>query len=250
MRSLLNRGRRAAAAQPKPAEAPQNLDRGFEELRDRVAEATMTSDERMHALYQAINYVADAGVAGDVVECGVWRGGSSMLGALALLARDESSRTLWLYDTFEGMTPPGELDVKYDGAAASEELARQERRADVVNDWCVATIEDVRSNMQATGYPMDRVRLVQGKVEDTIPAQTPDAIAVLRLDTDWFESTWHELIHLYPRLVPGGVLIVDDYGWWKGAREAVDRYFTEHGVRMLLSRIDGTGRMGTKPGAH
>jgi hypothetical protein len=250
MRSLLNRGRRRdAAAQPRAARPPQNLDAGFEELRDRVAEATMTSDERMHALFQAINYVTSAGIAGDVVECGVWRGGSSMLGAFALLAHDEASRTLWLYDTFEGMTPPGELDVKYDGSSASDELARQERRADLVNDWCVATIEDVRSNMQETGYPMNRVRLVEGKVEETIPTQAPDAIAILRLDTDWFESTWHELIHLYPRLVPGGVLIVDDYGWWQGAREAVDRYFDEHGVRMLLSRIDETGRMGIKPAA-
>jgi O-methyltransferase len=222
------------------------MDPGFEDLRERVAGATMTSTERMHALHQAVNYVTDAGVAGDVVECGVWRGGSSMLSALSLLARGDTSRTLWLYDTFEGMTPPGDLDVKFDGAPADELLAAQERSADAVNDWCVATVDDVRANMQSTGYPAARVRYVQGKVEETIPAEAPDAIAILRLDTDWFESTQHELVHLYPRLVPGGVLIVDDYGWWQGAREAVDRYFADHGVRMLLARVDQTGRMGVK----
>lgn len=207
----------------------------------------MTSPERMHALYQAVNYVTDAGVPGDVVECGVWRGGSSMLSALSLLAREDASRTLWLYDTFEGMTPPGELDVKFDGASADELLAAQEPSADAVNDWCVATIDDVRANMESTGYPAERVRYVQGKVENTIPMEAPDGIAILRLDTDWFESTQHELVHLYPRLAPGGVLIVDDYGWWRGAREAVDRYFADHDVRMLLGRVDQTGRMGVKP---
>jgi len=207
----------------------------------------MTSPERMHALYQAVNYVTDAGVPGDVVECGVWRGGSSMLSALSLIARADTSRTLWLYDTFEGMTPPTELDVKFDGASAGELLAAQERTADAANDWCVATIDDVRANMDSTGYPAERLRYVQGKVEDTIPLEAPDRIAILRLDTDWFESTHHELVHLYPRLVPGGVLIVDDYGWWQGAREAVDRYFAENDVHMLLARVDPTGRMGVKP---
>jgi O-methyltransferase len=223
------------------------VDAGFDDLRGRVAHATMTSPERMHALYQAVNYVTDAGVPGDVVECGVWRGGSSMLSALSLLAREDASRTLWLYDTFEGMTPPGALDVKFDGASADELLAGQEPSADAVNDWCVATIDDVRANMESTGYPAEHVRYVQGKVEDTIPMEAPDGIAILRLDTDWFESTQHELVHLYPRLAPGGVLIVDDYGWWRGAREAVDRYFADHDVRMLFTRVDQTGRMGVKP---
>jgi O-methyltransferase len=250
MRSRLFSGRarrHAADVALVQATGPENLDPGFSPLRDRVAHATMTSSERMHALYQAINYAMDAGLDGDVVECGVWRGGSSMLAALALLERQDSARTLWLYDTFEGMTPPGELDVKYDGAPADQLLATQERSADAVNDWCVASLEDVHANMAGTGYPADRVRLVKGKVEETIPAEAPEAIAVLRLDTDWFESTHHELIHLYPRLVPGGVLIVDDYGWWQGAREAVDRYLADHGVCMLLTRIDDTGRMGVKP---
>jgi hypothetical protein len=147
------------------------------------------------------------------------------------------------------MTPPSELDVRYDGGTAHTLLAAQEATPDAVNDWCVASIDAVRENMRRTAYPLERIRFVKGKVEDTIPANAPDAMAILRLDTDWFESTWHELVHLYPQ-IPGGVLIVDDYGWWKGARRAVQRYFVEHDVRMLLTRVDNTGRMGIKPGGR
>jgi hypothetical protein len=100
--------------------------------------------------------------------------------------------------------------------------------------------------MKETGYSMDKVHLVKGKVEDTIPATIPNEIALLRLDTDWYESTLHELVHLYPRLKPGGVLIIDDYGHWRGARQAVDEYFEKHGIRGLLNRIDYTCRIMVK----
>jgi hypothetical protein len=89
---------------------------------------------------------------------------------------------------------------------------------------------------------------VKGKVEDTIPRAAPKQIALLRLDTDWYESTYHELKHLYPRLVPGGVLILDDYGHWEGARRAVDQYFEEERIRLFLHRIDYAGRLAIKPG--
>jgi hypothetical protein len=111
--------------------------------------------------------------------------------------------------------------------------------------WCYSSDAEVAANMRTTGYPEDLVRLVKGKVEDTIPGLAPAEIAVLRLDTDWYESTRHELTHLYPRLAPGGVLIIDDYGYWAGARKAVDEYFAG---ALFLSRIDGTGRIAIKPG--
>ena len=94
--------------------------------------------------------------------------------------------------------------------------------------------------------PTPGVEFVQGRVENTLPAAAPPEIAVLRLDTDWYESTRHELEHLYPRLVDGGVLIVDDYGYWQGARQAVDEYFGETGEAILLNRIDDTGRIAVK----
>jgi predicted O-methyltransferase YrrM len=105
---------------------------------------------------------------------------------------------------------------------------------------------EVRATLLSTRYPAERVHLVEGKVEDTLPAAAPEQIAVLRLDTDWYESTKHELEQLYPRLSPGGVLILDDYGHYEGARRAVEEYFAEHGGRPLLTRVDYTGRVGVK----
>jgi hypothetical protein len=100
--------------------------------------------------------------------------------------------------------------------------------------------------MDSTGYPSDLINYVEGKVEETIPVNAPDQISLLRLDTDWYESTKHELIHLYPRLVEGGVLIIDDYGHWQGARRAVDEYIEENNLPLLLCRIDYTGRITVK----
>ena len=218
----------------------------FTALHQRCAPFTMTSVERMHALYEAVRYVSAAHIPGDVVECGVWRGGSSMLAALTL-AQSGENRRLWLYDTFEGMPPPGEHDLRYTGEHAGESLDPAQRVAGASNDWAYATLDDVRSNMASAGRD-DDVEFVVGKVEDTIPARAPESIALLRLDTDWYESTRHELQHLYPRLAEGGVLIIDDYGHWQGARRAVDEYFRDRPI--LLNRIDYTGRIAIKPPAR
>jgi len=110
--------------------------------------------------------------------------------------------------------------------------------------WAVADIEDVRRNMASTGYPQDLVRYLKGPVEQTLPALGPPGpIALLRLDTDWYESTKHELMHLFPLVRPGGILIIDDYGHWEGARKAVDEYFAATGRPFFLHRIDYTGRL-------
>jgi hypothetical protein len=106
--------------------------------------------------------------------------------------------------------------------------------------------EVVRERVESTGYPPERIHLIEGRVEDTLPATAPDRLALLRLDTDWYASTRHELLHLYPLLGDGGVLIVDDYGHYEGARQAVDEYFAERGETVLLQRIDYTGRMAVK----
>ncbi len=102
------------------------------------------------------------------------------------------------------------------------------------------------ANLAATGYDAQRLHYVKGKVEDTIPSAAPEQIAILRLDTDWYASTRHELEHLYPRLARGGVLIIDDYGHWEGARRAVDEYFATQQVAILLNRLDQTGRIAIK----
>lgn len=222
----------------------------FDELTARivhaVSEFTMTSSERVHELVNAVRYVVDRGIQGDFVECGVWRGGSSMAMALTLLEFGRENRDLYLYDTFEGMSAPTDADVSFDGNPAEKKF--KDRQLSVESsDWCRSPIDEVEANLATTRYPASRLHLIKGKVEDTLPREMPAGpIAILRLDTDWYESTRHELLHLYPRLVQGGVLIIDDYGHWAGARRAVDEYFEAHGLTLFLGRIDYTARVAIK----
>lgn len=206
---------------------------------------TMTRPSRVYALIEAVKYVVAHGIEGDFVECGVWKGGSVMSMAL-ILQRLGAERDIHLFDTFSGMSPPTEEDwnEKEGNAAAKFEKTKLD---DGGADWCYSDLEEVRENVTSTGYPTDRFHFIQGRVEETLPDRAPENIALLRLDTDFYESTRHELIHLYPRLVPGGVLILDDYGHWKGARKAVDEYLAAHDVPILLNRVDFSGRIAVKP---
>jgi hypothetical protein len=219
-----------------------DVDRGTREIYHRVAPYTMTSPERIAAVCDAMQYVSSARIPGGYVECGVWRGGSSMAAALSLLAAGDTTRELYLFDTFEGMTAPSEHDVRAEDHSSASRLLSASGSSDKI--WCRASIEDVTANILSTAYPADKIRLCRGVVEDTLPREAPQQIAVLRLDTDWYESTKHELETLYPRLSRGGVLIVDDYGYWAGARKAVDDYFAHRPI--LLNRIDRTARIAVK----
>jgi O-methyltransferase len=212
------------------------------EIINRVAPYTMTSVERQISLIRAVRHIVRNRIPGCFVECGVWRGGSSMTVALTLLQEGERLRLLYLYDTFEGMTAPEERDKNFEGVSARSLLDRDTNRQGVY--WAVAGLDDVRRNMDSTGYPSHFVRCVRGPVERTLPAGAPDQpIALLRLDTDWYESTRQELVHLYPRVSQGGILILDDYGYWQGARQAVDEYFANLVTPCFLHRIDYTGRL-------
>jgi O-methyltransferase len=210
-----------------------------------VRPRTMTSKDKLFALVSAVRYVAEHDVPGDIVECGVWRGGSMQAVARTLLEAGDTSRDLYLFDTFEGMPPPSEQDVRRDGAPAAQLLASTPRR-EGSRVWAYASREDVQTGMAEIGYPAERVHLRQGKVEDTVPAQAPDQISILRLDTDWYSSTKHELDHLYDRLVPGGVLLIDDYGYWQGSRTATDEFIRERKAKLLLLRMS-SGRIAVKP---
>jgi O-methyltransferase len=215
------------------------------ELVARVQPFTMTDPLAVVGLVDALRYLDRGNVEGAFVECGVWRGGSSMAAALWMMSSGASMRELWLYDTFEGMTDPTEEDVRArDGLRASETFESSRRsEPDARSDWfwAEASLADVQENLASTGYPPELIRLVKGPVEKTIPSETPDRIALLRLDTDWYSSTRHELEYLIPRLQPGGVLIVDDYHYWQGSRRAVDEYFAEIGITPSFSRIGTNG---------
>ena len=214
---------------------------------EKVKGLTATGPGRMVGLIDAVKHISANRIEGAFVECGVWRGGSSMLAALTLIELGDTHRDLLLFDTFEGMSPPTDKDVTFDGTKAQDLLDTSERREELDNYWCIGSVENVQRNMLSTGYPKGKVHLIKGKVEDTIPQHAPERIALLRLDTDWYESTRHELEHLYPRLAPNGVLIIDDYGHWVGAKQAVDEYFATQKLKPFLSRLDYTGRLVIKP---
>jgi hypothetical protein len=236
---------------PKPAQVFKSslltfddLDADFKEYYDLVIDFTKTSTERLYALHTAINYIVSSCISGSVVECGVWRGGSSMLSALRLKALGDATRMLYLYDTYAGMSEPKKVDVNIGDNSAINKW--NSHSAVDKNLWDYVPLEEVQQNMRLTEYPEDYIRFVKGKVEDTMPSILPDRIALLRLDTDWYESTYHEMVHLYPLLEIGGVLLIDDYGHWKGARKAVDQYITENRLSLYLHRIDYTGRVAIK----
>lgn len=207
---------------------------------------TMTSDLRVAALCDAVRYLSEHRIPGAVVECGVWRGGSMMAAARTLSEAGDRDRHLYLFDTFAGMTAPGAEDIAIDGESAKDLMARTSDKDGADSVWCRAPLEGVRRAMSETGYDPSKIHYVAGRVEDTLPAAAPEHIALLRLDTDWYESTRHEMLHLFPRLAIGGVLILDDYGHWLGARRAVDEYLREHRVPLFLQKIDYTGRYAVK----
>lgn len=227
---------------------PRDFDREAIDLIETVQPYTMTSSERILATVNSTEYVVRNSIPGALVECGVWKGGSMMAIAMTLLKLGETDRDLYLFDTFEGMSAPTEFDVTREGLDAAPVWQESQDGSDS-NVWCRAPIDEVRAAVLSTGYDPERVHLVKGMVEDTLPAGAPDQIAMLRLDTDFYESTRHELIHLYPLLEVGGPLIFDDYGIWEGARKAADEYFAENNIRILLDRTDNTGRVGIKQSA-
>jgi hypothetical protein len=229
----------------EPHAFPFDFDESDKELYRRVGPYTMTTPPRVYALVRAVEYVVARGVPGAIVECGVWRGGSMMAAALTLLRLGITDRELYLYDTFAGMPPPSEVDTTRSGERAADLLAQEDEDSHI---WAIASLSDVRAAVLSVDYPEQRIHFVEGLVEETLPATAPEEIALLRLDTDWYQSTKHELEQLYPRLAPGGVLILDDYGHWQGARRAVVEYFAEHRITLLLNRVDGTARICVKPG--
>jgi hypothetical protein len=230
-------------------ESTADIKSGFLEVYKRCQDYTLTPFKAMYAIYEAASYVAKARIAGDFVECGVWKGGSSMIAALAFLQHNSPDRKLYLYDTYEGMPDFADNDGNIEASLSPFQLAMnltaQIRGSNA--GILYAPLEDVRRNMQSTGYPEENIFFVKGMIEDTIPAQAPEQISLLHLDSDLYQSTYHELVHLYPRLTKGGVLLIDDYGSWKGSKKATDQYFEEHGISMLLASVGAGGaHMGIK----
>jgi hypothetical protein len=206
----------------------------------------MTGPEKIYALCHAVRHIVGHGVPGAIVECGVWRGGSMMAVARTLLELGVDDRELYLFDTYEGMPEPTVEDVDFAGVSAYERWQSQ-RHNRLVPREAAASLREVREAMESVGYEPSRVHFVKGMVEDTIPESAPAEIALLRLDTDYYESTRHEMFELYPRLSRGGVLIVDDFGHFRGSAKAVREYIDSSGEPIYLNRIDYSARVAVKP---
>jgi O-methyltransferase len=229
-----------------PHEIPD--DQAYAAIFDKVAPYTMTARdglETTYALFQAVKYICQNTIGGDIVECGVWRGGSMMLVAYALTHFGDMSRELYLYDTFAGMTEPSEVDVDFDNVAYKQRWKQITAQGGLMGFG--DTVEGVKANLAQTGYPQRQMHFVVGDVLKTIPATLPSRISLLRLDTDWYQSTLHELEHLYELLVPHGVLIIDDYGWCRGSRKATDLFFQQLPFKPMMHRVDQGPRVIIKP---
>lgn len=203
-----------------------------EEFLNIVKPHSMTSEERIYELFNSLEYIRINNINGDFVECGVWRGGN-VLGIMEYLDFYKIyDRNIWLYDTFNGMTKPDEIDIDFRNIKASDIFEKIK---------CYCSIDDVNKNLSLSNYPKKNLKYIVGDVNKTLEniVNLPNKISLLRLDTDWYESTKKELEILYPLLINNGVLIVDDYGHWKGSKLAVDEYFTNKTIN--INYIDYTG---------
>ena len=195
---------------------------------------TMTSEERIISLFESLEYIRLNNIEGDFVECGVWKGGN-ILGMMEYLSyHNMMDRKVWIYDTFEGMTNPEDDDVDFNNTKAK----------DIIDGIrCYSPLEEVKINLSSSSLPNDRLVYVVGDICETLDYEKniPNKISILRLDTDWYKSTKKEMEVLYPKLINNGVLIVDDYGHWKGSKKAVDDYITDQKLNLKIEKIDYTG---------
>ena len=207
------------------------MDRGV--FRSIVRPYTMTTPPRINALFQSMEYIRENGIKGDYVECGVWRGGN-ILGMMRYLEyHNNTEQNIWLYDTFCGMTPPESVDVDF----------MENKAADILDQvFCLNSLDEVKQALTHSNYPSEKVKYVIGDICETLllKENVPDKIALLRLDTDWYNSTKIELEVLWDKLEMGAPCIIDDYGHWQGCRKAVDEFFGNLPKTHQFEHIDYT----------
>ena len=207
-----------------------------------ISNYSMSTPANHWAIIQSIKHISKNNIDGDFVECGVWKGGNIILFKLIsdLL---KLNKNIYAFDTFEGMPEPGEKDFDLKNIDAKKTFDKYKNK-DI--KWCYSTLDEVKSNIKSfNANYIETYNFVKGKVEETLNDEKnlPNKISLLRLDTDFFDSTKKELEVLFPKLVSGGVLIIDDYGHWKGAKKAVDQYFELDKNFLWLHRIDYASRL-------
>ena len=227
-----------------PPKYPQDFSDFSKQLCETVLPYTMTSKERLVTIESATRYLLNNDIQGAFVESGVGAGGSMMAVAYTLLDLGIRDRDIYLFDTYAGMAEPTAPDVSIFGKSAKRKY--DSKLQDGVSMWNYFPLAEVEANMRRTGYPDNQIKLVEGLVQKTLPNNDIEAIALLRLDTNLYESTKVEMAELFPKLSLGGVLIIDDYNRWLGQRKAVDDYIEEHSVGILLTRVDDHCVQGVK----
>ena len=241
IKKLINNGFKKLGYQISPITQKFSiLDETFSKHHKLCKKYSMTKKYAMYATYLSTKYVSENQISGSLVECGVFKGGNSMMMAATLAELDDTNREIFLYDTFEGMSEPSEIDVRHDGKNAQKVWKDSQRENH--NEWVYSSLDEVKKNMDKVSYPKKNIIFVKGDVCKTLNKKVPENISLLRLDTDFYESTKKELEVLYPRLVKGGVLLIDDYDSWQGARKAVDEYFKKIGEKPLLFLVGQSGR--------
>ena len=207
-----------------------------------ISNFSMSTPANHWAIIQSIKHISKNNIDGDFVECGVWKGGNIILFKL-IANQQQLNKKIYAFDTFEGMPEPGGMDFDLKNIDAKKTFNKYKDK-DI--KWCYSTLDEVKSNIKSfdKNY-IDSYSFIKGKVEETLNDEKnlPNKISLLRLDTDFFESTKKELEILFPKLVSGGVLIIDDYGHWKGAKRAVDEYFELEKNFLWLHRIDYASRL-------
>jgi O-methyltransferase len=243
LRSALSKRGLSLQREISPDLSPDSVD-----TIQQVRPYTMTTVERIAAVCSATEYIVRYDVPGAFVESGVWKGGSSMAAARTLVNSGVTDRDFHLFDTFEGIPAPGEHDALIGGDHESLMKWWQKENAKKGAAWLDAPVDQVLDTLASTGYPRERLHAHPGLVEDTVPAHAPEQIAFLRLDTDYYSSTRTELEVMFERLSPGGVMIIDDYGYTAGTRKAVDEFLATWPEPLYLNRIDTCGRLVIRPG--
>jgi hypothetical protein len=188
---------------------------------------TMVGRKRLDNVQNCVEEIIARGVSGDLVETGVWRGGTTILMRAILKAHDISDVTVWCADSFEGMPKPTATDLQ-----AQPESDFSDR------DYLAVSLAQVKANFERFGLLDDQVRFLKGWFRDTLPTAPIQRIALLRMDGDLYSSTMDALKYLYPKVSPGGYVIVDDYNSWAACRQAVDEYRRENGIHEELISVD------------
>lgn len=216
----------------------------LEEL-DKVNDISLTSLPNKWSLLQSLNYIKNNNVEGDIVETGVFKGANLVL-IKNFLDKSNLNKKIYAYDTYAGQPQPSNLDFDLKGTNMIDKFSDLKKK-NIVPVYC--SLEDVKSNIKKyCNNDLGKITFVKGKVEETLDDQSniPKKISLLRLDTDFYDSIKKSLEVLYPRLVKGGVLIIDDYGHFKGAKIATDNFFKDE-KKIWMHRVDYTCRLMIKP---